>query len=221
MTRAGAISTWIFDDIELQKKGRHSVRVARQYCGQLGTQDNCQVAVSLSVADDHASLPVAYRLYLPESSAKDPERRAKVGVPEDVEFKTKPQIALEQIEWAVAPGLPRGVVLADAAFGVEAYFRSTITKHGLVYAEGMKSVTTVSAPGTSGRPPPAYYGRGRHPVRAVRDDVRKSFSIEKLAFHLPDDAWRKVTWRSKGKPRQCSFSSPPAIAVRGHEDVSP
>lgn len=89
----GAISAWIVDDTGFPKKGKHSVGVARQYCGQLGKQDNCQVAVSLTIANDHASLPVAYALHLPESWAHDRERRGKVGVLEDVTFKTKPQIA--------------------------------------------------------------------------------------------------------------------------------
>ena len=103
----GAISAWIIDDTGFPKKGKHSVGVARQYCGQLGKQDNCQVAVSLSVANDRASLPVAYRMYLPEVWAKDAERRGKVGVPESVTFQTKPQIALGQIKWACDAGLPR------------------------------------------------------------------------------------------------------------------
>src|SRR5665213_96346 len=108
--RHGPIQAWIIDDTGFPKKGRHSVGVARQYCGQLGKQDNCQVAVSLSIANHHASLPVAYRLYLPEEWAQDRKRRRKVGVPEEVFFKTKPQIALDQIEAACAAGLPRGVV---------------------------------------------------------------------------------------------------------------
>src|SRR5471032_1527207 len=95
--RHGPIEAWIIDDTSFPKKGRHSVGVARQYCGQLGKQDNCQVAVSLSIANHHASLPVAYRLYLPEEWAQDRNRRRKAGVPEEISFKTKPQIALEQI----------------------------------------------------------------------------------------------------------------------------
>ena len=195
MTRAGAITAWIIDDTGFPKKGRHSVGVARQYCGQLGKQDNCQVAVSLSLANEHASLPAAYRMYLPESWTKDPDRCRQVGVPEAVKFKTKAQIALEQIEWAVAEGLPRGVVLADAAYGVESHFRSTISKHRLVYAVGVKSTTTVWAPGTSADPPPGYSGRGRRPVRPVHDDEHKPVSVEELALQLPADAWRKVFWR--------------------------
>ena len=89
LERQGAIRAWIVDDTGFPKKGTHSVGVARQYCGQLGKQDNCQVAVSLSVANDHASLPIAYRLYLPESWANDADRRAKAGIPEDVVFRTK------------------------------------------------------------------------------------------------------------------------------------
>jgi SRSO17 transposase len=110
----GAISAWIIDDTSFPKQGRHSVGVARQYCGQLGKQDNCQVAVSLSLANRHASLPVAYRLYLPQEWANDRARRRKTGVPEEIAFKTKPEIALDQLRWACAVGLPRGVVLLDA-----------------------------------------------------------------------------------------------------------
>ena len=102
--RHGPIRSWIIDDTGFPKKGRHSVGVARQYCGQIGKQDNCQVAVTLSIANDHASLPIAYRLYLPEPWANDPVRRARAGVPADVAFQTKPQIALAQIRAALAAG---------------------------------------------------------------------------------------------------------------------
>ncbi len=96
----GGVEAWIVDDTGFQKKGLHSVGVARQYCGRLGKTDNCQIAVTLSIANHHASLPIAYRLYLPEIWANDAERREKAHVPEDVEFRTKPQIALAQIEAA-------------------------------------------------------------------------------------------------------------------------
>src|SRR4051812_41945269 len=106
MTRTEPVAAWIIDDTALPKKGRHSVGVARQYCGQLGKQDNCQVAVSLSLANPAASLPVSYRLYLPRDWAEDPARRAKAGVPEEIGFRTKPEIALDQIRAALADGLP-------------------------------------------------------------------------------------------------------------------
>src|SRR6202047_906229 len=95
--RHGPVEAWIIDDTVFPKKGQHSVCVARQYCGQLGKQDNCQVAVSLSLANHHASLPVAYRLYLPQEWAEDRKWRRQTGGPEDIGFKTKPEIALEQV----------------------------------------------------------------------------------------------------------------------------
>jgi len=88
--------------------------VARQYCGPVGKQDNCRVAVSLSVATHHASVPIAWRLYLPESWASDRERRETAGVPEEISFQTKPAIALAQIRQAVEQGVPPAPVLADS-----------------------------------------------------------------------------------------------------------
>ena len=123
----GPIRAWIVDDTGLPKKGRLSVGVARQYCGQLGKQDSCQVAVTLSVANEAASLPIAYRLYLPEGWAEDPARRAMAGVPEEVVFRTKPAIALEQIRQAVTDGVPRGVVVTDAGYGNDTDFRDGVT----------------------------------------------------------------------------------------------
>src|SRR6187431_2309823 len=126
LTRHGPITAWILDDTGFPKKGTHSVGVTRQYCGQLGKQENCQVAVSLSVAHDLASLPIAFELYLPESWAGDPARRAKAGVPQDLTFRTKPQIALEQIRRALADGVPPGVVLGDAGYGIDTSFRTAL-----------------------------------------------------------------------------------------------
>lgn len=107
--RGGPITAWIIDDTGFPKKGKHSVGVARQYCGQLGKQDNCQVAVSLTIANEGASLPVAWRLYLPESWANNPERREKAKIPDEVVFQTKPQIALEQIRTTLSTQTPAGV----------------------------------------------------------------------------------------------------------------
>jgi len=135
--RHGPIDAWIIDDTGFPKQGRHSVGVARQYCGQLGKQDNCQVAVSLSIANHHASLPVAYQLYLPKDWAKDRARRRKAGVPKEISFKTKPQIALEQLRWACEAGLPRGVALLDAGYGANTDLRANITTLGLWYVAGI------------------------------------------------------------------------------------
>ena len=125
--RHGPVNAWIVDDTGVPKQGTRSAGVARQYCGQLGKVDNCQVAVTLSVANDHASLPLAHHLYLPAEWADDPARRAGAGVPDDVVFQTKPEIALDQIRAALAAGVPSAAVLADAAYGVDTAFRDGIT----------------------------------------------------------------------------------------------
>src|SRR6266853_5782040 len=124
--RHGPIEAWIIDDTSFPKQGRHSVGVSHQYCGQLGKQANCQVAVTLSITNHDASLPVAYRLYLPKAWAEDDIRRRKAKVPEDIEFKTKPEIALEQIRWACKVGLPGKMVLVDAGYGHDSKLRATL-----------------------------------------------------------------------------------------------
>ena len=193
--QSGAIEAWILDDTGFPKKGRHSVGVARQYCGQLGKQDNCQVAVSLSLANHAASLPVAWRLYLPQDWAGDPLRRARAGVPDDVTFRTKPQIALEQIQAACAAGLPRGVVLMDAGYGADTQLREGITALDLRYVAGIQPHTSVWAPGTGPLPPKAWSGRGRPPTRIRRDADHRPVSVKALALGLPAEAWTMVTWR--------------------------
>src|ERR1700694_604005 len=193
--RHGPIEAWIIDDTGFPKKGQHSVGVTRQYCGQLGKQDNCQVAVSLSLANHHASLPVAYRLYLPEDWAKDSGRRRKTGVPEEVSFKTKPEIALEQITAACAAGLPRGVVLMDAGYGNNSELRADITALGLAYVAGILSTTTLWAPGTGPLPAKKWSGIGRPPTLLRRDGKHQPISVKELALGLPKRAWRVVKWR--------------------------
>jgi len=194
--RAGPIEAWIIDDTAFPKKGTHSVGVARQYCGQLGKQDNCQVAVSLSVANHHASLPVAYRLYLPEAWASDVTRRKKVGVPDQIVFQTKIEIALDQIRAACATSLPRGVVLMDAGYGNHSDLRAALTALELSYVAGILSNTTVWAPGTGPLPPKPYVpGRGRPTKQLRRDAKHRPIKVKDLALSLPAKAWRTITWR--------------------------
>src|SRR5215216_7489075 len=164
----GPIRAWIVDDTGLPKKGRLSVGVARQYCGQLGKRENCQVAVTLSVANEAASLPIAYRLYLSEAWAADPARRAMAGVPEEVAFRTKPTIALEQIGRALADGVPPGVVVTDAGYGDDTDFRDGITGLGLPYVAGILGTTGLWPPGAGPLPPAPWSGRGRPPKRLRR-----------------------------------------------------
>ncbi len=195
LTARAAVEGWIVDDTGFPKKGRHSVGVARQYCGQLGKQDNCQVVVSLSVATASASLPVAWRLYLPEVWAADSTRRAKAGVPEEVVFRTKPAIALAQIEAALADGVPPGAVLGDTSYGNDSGFRSGVAALGLDYVLGVLGNATVWPPGTEPAVP-AYSGRGRRPKRLRRGgDAAPVIQVRALAGALPPEAWQVVTWR--------------------------
>jgi SRSO17 transposase len=195
LERHGPVAYWIVDDSGFPKQGTHSVGVARQHCGQLGKQDNCQVAVSLSVATDHASLPIAYQLFLPEVWADDPARRAKAGVPDTVRFETKTAIALGQLRQALAACVPVGILLGDAAYGDETAFRVGVADLGLCYVLGVRSGTSVWAPGTRPLPPLPWSGRGRRPTRLRRDAENQPGTLKALALSLPAQAWRRVTWR--------------------------
>ena len=174
--RHGPIEAWIIDDTSFPKCGSKSVGVHHQYCGQLGKQANCQVAVTLSIANHHASLPIAYRLYLPEEWAKDMARREKAGIPKEISFKTKPRIALEQICEAAADGVPQAPVLLDASYGSNSRLRAGITAAGRTYAAAI--IPTIM-------------------VRRVSDggELGKRLSVKNLALSLPKHAWRKITWR--------------------------
>ena len=160
LEKQGPISAWIMDDTGFPKKGKHSVGVARQYCGQLGKQDNCQIAVSLSIANHHSSLPIAYRLNLPQEWANDPARRAKAGVPEDVTFQTKPAVALGQIAQAIEDGVPQGTVLMDGGYGVNMALRDGVTALGLSYVAGILPQTSVWMEGAGPLPAKPWTGRG-------------------------------------------------------------
>jgi SRSO17 transposase len=195
ITQRGPIEAWIVDDTGIPKKGRHSVGVARQYCGQLGKQDNCQVAVTLSVANEAASQPIAYQLYLPEPWASDRRRRRQARVPEEIRFLTKPEIALEQITAAVEQGVPAGVVLADAAYGNDSKFRQGLEALGVEYIVGVQSTTTVWPEGSRPLAPPAYRGCGRPPKRLRRDATHQPLAVRELALRLAPTAWRTVSWR--------------------------
>jgi SRSO17 transposase len=195
MGRHGPVAAWIVDDTAFPKKGQHSVGVARQYCGVLGKQENCQVAVSVSVANDAVSLPVAYQLYLPESWARDRRRRRAVGVPDPVPFQPKWQIALGQIRRLQAEGLPAAPVVADAGYGDTTEFRDALTTAAIPYAVGVKGDTTVWRPGAAPWPPKRSGGRGRPPTRVRRTATHRPVKLKTLAAELSPAAWRRVTWR--------------------------
>ena len=182
MTRQGPIEAWIIDDTSFPKKGRHSVGVHHQYCGQLGKQANCQVAVTLSIANHQGSLPIAYQLYLPRAWTDDRSRRAKVHVPSSIRFKTKPRLALEQIRAAVTAKVAPGAVMMDASYGTNSGLRRAITDLGLGYVAAIISTVKVR-PVREGHPKP------------------KRVSVEALARSLPKHAWRTITWREGSNAR--------------------
>ena len=210
---SGPVEAWIIDDTGLPERGRHSVGVTRQDCGRLGKQDNCQVAVSLSVAKEAASLPVAYRLYLPQDWAGDPARRAKAGVPESVTFQTKPEIALDQIRAALEAQIPPGVVLMDAGYGPDTALRTGVSGLGLTYVAGVQPHTSVWT--RSNPPPPVrpWSGRGRPPTRLRRwregslDPLTSRFAgLRVRAAHRDDhlgeprpEAWLLIEWPAEEK----------------------
>jgi SRSO17 transposase len=210
----GPIEAWIIDDTGFPKQGKHSVGVQHQYCGQLGKEANCQVAVSLSIANHSASLPAAYRLYLPKEWIKDKARRKKAGVPRDVSFKTKPEIALDQIRWACEAGLPRGVALMDAAYGVDSRLRTGMTALGVTYVVGIQPKILVWPPGTGPK------RRGRPLNNTGRRDEPDLISAKHLARDLPKHAWRTIRWR-EGSAKWLS-SRFARVRVRvGHSQLAP
>jgi len=185
--RHGPIEAWIIDDTGFPKQGKHSVGVASQYCGQLGREGNCQVAVSLSVANRHASLPVAYRLYLPRQWAEDRARRRKAGVPARLRFMSKPKIALEQIKAALAAEIAPGVVLMDADYGRDGNLRRELRALRLHYVAAIQSTPMVWKPGTGPKP-------GRRLPKAREEDADLA-SVKDVALGLGNDAWKIIRWR--------------------------
>lgn len=185
--RHGSVEAWIIDDTSFPKQGKHSVGVAPQYCGQRGGKDNCQVAVSLSVANHHASLPVAYRLYLPREWAKDRLGRRKAGVPAAIRFMTKQKIALEQIKAALAEGIARGVVLMDAGYGRDGNLRRELRALGLTYVAAIQSSPLVWRPGSGPK-------LGRKPPTTRREDA-DLVCVEDFALALGKSVWKTIRWR--------------------------
>lgn len=203
MQKIGPVAAWLIDETGMVKKGEHSVGVARQYCGRVGKTENCQVAVSLSVATATASLPIAWRLYLPAQGwANDPERRAAVGVPKEVQFQTKPQIALGQIRQAVEDGVAPGVVLADEIYGSNREFRDGVVELKLNYSLAVRSNTAVWA--LERQPLLPKSGKKKRSIRIGREQESPLVTVKQCAHQFPEKAWREITWREGSKEMLCS-----------------
>ena len=143
LTAEQPIEACVIDDTGFLKQGTHSVGVQRQYTGSAGKIANCQVGVSLSLVTRSDHLPIDFELYVPTSWTEDPARRREARIPDDVVFKTKPQLALEMVTRAHRDGLPLGVVLADSAYGTSSDFRLGLHKLGLPYSVGVAAGTKV------------------------------------------------------------------------------
>ena len=209
MSARAPITTWIIDDTGFLKQGKHSVGVKRQYTGSAGKIANCQIGVSLTVSNGLEHLPIDFELYLPEEWANDPVRRREARIPEGVQFKTKVDLALEEIERAVADKVPGDIMLADSAYGRSSKFRDTVRILGFDYAVGVDSTTKVVALGPGGR-------WGTTPMTALE-----------LARKLGKDAYRRITWRegtgkklaSRFALRRVRLANEDGISLDEHEPL--
>jgi SRSO17 transposase len=194
----GADAVLAIDDTALVKQGSESVGVAHQYCGQLGKQANCQVLVSLTLARREVPVCVGLRPFLPETWARDMDRRLRAGVPLPVEFQPKWHIALEEIDRVRAAGAVFGCVAADAEYGKAAHFRAGLAERGLRYAVGIPSTQTVYPTDVTLEPAPrSPTGRpAKHPVPSV-----EARTVGETIAALPAHAWRFVSWRTGTKGR--------------------
>jgi SRSO17 transposase len=196
------IEAFVVDDTGFAKKGTHSVGVARQYSGTLGRVDNCQVAVSLHLASEAGSGCIGMRLFLPEAWAIDATRRAAVGVPDDVAFEHKWQLALHQIDGALQCGVRKHVVLADAGYGDSTSFRDGLRERGLHFVVGVQAGHRVWPPGTELSPPNQDEGSGR--PRTYWTASQDPVLIEELACSIPYEQYRTVSWRDGSRGIQRS-----------------
>lgn len=194
------VEALVVDDTGFPKKGVYSVGVARQYSGTLGRVDNCQVAVSLHLAGEAGSGCVAMRLYLGKEWTDDRARMTSVGVPAAVEFETKPEIALKQIDEALAAGVRKHLVLADAGYGDVTEFRAGLRERGLPYVVGVNGSPVVWSPQSNPRLPQRKGIKG-HPTTRYRDEAHPPLPLGKLALTLK---YRKVSWREGSKGWQSS-----------------
>jgi len=217
LERHGPVAAWVVDDTGIPKKGRHSVGVARQYCGPLGKPDNCQVAVTVSLVNAALSVPAAYRLYLPEVWARDRRRRRRAYVPPSVRFAPKWTLALAEVDRLLAADVPRAPVVADAGYGDVVAFRDGLTARGLSYAVGVQSDTAVWPPGQAPVGPAPWCGWGPHPRRLRRTARQRPLAVAALATRLPASAWERVRWRAGTRgPMESRFA---AVRVRpAHRD---
>jgi len=196
-----AIEALVVDDTGFAKKGEHSVGVSRQYSGTLGRIDNCQIAVSVHLAGERGSGCIGMQLFLPEAWASDSERRRTVGIPAEIKFEKKWQIALGLVDQALAAGVRHHMVLADPGYGDATEFRDGLTARGLPYVVGVMGSHSIWQPGIHPVVPESD-GRGRPSTRAVADV--DPISIDRFATEIGLANYRRVTWREGSRGKQSS-----------------
>ena len=190
---------WLIDEVSFPKQGHHSVGVARQYCGALGKTANCQVAVTLDLGTEESSTPLDWALYLPEQWIKDPVRRKEAGVPEEIIFKTKTELALDLIDEVKGWGLQGRLVLADSAYGDGFEFRKGLRDRGLDYVVQVSGDLMAWTKDPHPAKPPMK-GGGRIPrKRFYANDFPPARSLCQIAKDLPAGSWKTVTWREGTK----------------------
>ena len=190
------IEAWVVDETGWVKQGGHSVGVAHQYCGSVGKPANCQVSVELVVSDGMVAAPVAGRLYLPQKWIEDPHRCLVAGVPKEVTFATKPQIAIALMEATLADGVCPGPVLADSAYGDSADFRAELRRLKL---EFFVQVTGSSHKGWTSPVPTTRKVKRRY----VSASAPAAQTLEAIAAGLARAAWHGCSWKAAdGKTRR-------------------
>ena len=204
---------WVLDDTGVVKDGKHSPGVKRQYSGTLGKTGNCQVTVSLHAVGPRGTVPLGFRLYLPEEWCADRERAQKAKVPDSVEFATKPTLGGELAVRAAGWEIARAPVLGDQAYGDDSKLRARLDQDGLEYVLSVSSTTTVFVAGARFEIPPAKPGAGRPPSVPKAD--REHTQVKTLAASLPAKRWKKVTYRDRDGEDICSrFAFARVIAAR-------
>lgn len=200
----GEHAVLVFDDTALVKQGRNSVGVAHQYCGQLGKKANCQAIVTATLARRETPVCVGLRLYMPQGWVDDPARRKRCGVPEELVFKTKWELAVEELDRLIAAKVRFGCVLADAGYGYCAAFRKALSDRSLMWAVGIGSAQNVYAADVQVSMPPGGKGRPRrHPVPSS-----PCCSAEAMIRSLGNKAFETIAWRMGTKgPLKCEFAA--------------
>ena len=202
MVKQGPVEAWIIDDTGFLKQGAHSVGVKRQYTGSAGKVANCQVGVSLSVSTRTEHVPIDFELYLPKEWAEDPGRRKEARIPDQVQFATKPELALKMADRALKGKVPKGVVLADAGYGNNGAFRAGVRARGLHYAVGINSTATVWVVDRA----------GSHGL--------VKWTPKEIAKELGRKRFRRTTWR-EGTNERLSARFAARRVVVGHDDGHP